>query len=71
MTYEQYLTDYQSLDSSLKQLVRRVGSMMCQEAGYEEIGSSDVSCAVFDLYKQYGNWADIVQHGLRMIRDSR
>lgn len=71
MTYEQYIQDYQNLDSGIKQLVRRVGTMMCQEAGYQEIGSSDVSCAVFDLYKRYGNWSEIIQHGLEMIRDDR
>jgi hypothetical protein len=70
MTYEQYIQDYQNLDSGMKQLVRRVGTMVCQEAGYQEIGSSDVSCAVFDLYKQYESWSEIIQHGLRMIRDN-
>ena len=71
MTYEQYISDYQNLDSGITQLVRRTGALQCEANGYEEIGSSDVSCAVFELYKRYGNWNDIIKHGLGLIRDMR
>lgn len=67
MTYEQYLTDYQNLDSGIKQLVRTTGSLQCQAYGYKEIGSSDVSCAVYELYKMYGNWSDVIKHGLDLV----
>jgi hypothetical protein len=66
--YQQYIQAFQSLDPGVRQLIRRVGALELQRFGCGEIGSSDVSCAVFGLYKRYGNWEDIIKHGLELIR---
>jgi len=69
ITYDQYISEYQHLDPGIKTLVRRVGALQCEAYGHEEIGSSDVSCAVFELYKRFGNWSAVILHGLDLIQD--
>jgi len=69
-TFEELHAEYQKLDSGIKTLVRRVATMELQEYGYEEIGSSDVSCQVYSLRKSLGSYEAIVTHGLNMIRNS-
>jgi len=70
ITFEQYYKEFSELSPMMKQMVRRVASMELQDRGAYEIGSSDVSCMVFDLYKQYGTFDDIVRHGLELIHNS-
>ena len=68
--FDEIYTEYQNLDSGLKTLVRRVAAMQLQEYGCREIGSSDVSCEVYNLRKSLGSYQAIISYGLDMIRNS-
>lgn len=70
ITYDQYINDFKNLSDHMKRMVRRVGAMELQDRGVEEIGSSDISCAVFSLYRSMKSFEAIVMHGLDLIRNS-
>ena len=67
MTYEQYMKDYSELSPMMKQMVRKTGSLELQSQGAPEIGSSDISCTVFSLYKSLGTWEEVIKHGLTLV----
>jgi hypothetical protein len=69
ITYENYLVSYKELSRTMQTLVRRTASLELQSRGVYEIGSSDVSCTVFDLYRSLGSFEAIVRYGLELIEN--
>ena len=65
---EEIVEAFQQLSPGLKSLVRNVVRMDLQSMSYEEIGSSDVSCRVVQLYKQLGSFDAIISYGLDMFQ---
>lgn len=70
ITVDQYYKDFSELSPMMKTLVRRTASLELQERGFEEIGSSDVSCTVYDLYKSLGTFEAIIKYGLELINNN-
>ena len=65
---EEIVKSFQKLSPGLASLVRNVARMDLQSMSYEEIGSSDVSCRVVQLYKQLGSFEAIISYGLDMFQ---
>ena len=65
---EEIVEAFQQLSPGLKSLVRNVARMDLQSMSYEEIGSSDVSCRVVQLYNQLGSFDAIISYGLDMFQ---
>ena len=59
-TYDTYLAEYRALPTLVQRAFRHWASDQLREEGCEEIGSSDVSCRVYDLYRFYGGFIQIV-----------
>ena len=54
--YQDYLKAYRELHPVRQSVIRHEASKELKEEGYEEIGSSDISCRVYDWFKQYGSF---------------
>lgn len=67
ISYENYLEDYRDLTPTMQRMVRRAATLELESRGVEEIGSSDVSCVVFDLYKSLGSFEAVIRHGLDLL----
>jgi len=66
-TFDDYYTKYKELSPTIQRMIRNIASLELQERGVYEIGSSDVSCAVYDLYRSLGSFENIIKHGLNLI----
>ena len=69
-TLEYYMNEYKELSPYMRTLVRRVASMELQQQNYQEIGSSDVSCEVYNLRKYLGSYDAVVRYGLELIQNN-
>jgi hypothetical protein len=52
--YNDYLQAYRALHPIRQNVLRAVAAEMLKARGAWEIGSSDISCQVYDIYRQYG-----------------
>lgn len=64
--FSDYHAKYKELSPNMQRMVRNIASLELQERGVYEIGSSDVSCAVYDLYCSLGSFENIIKHGLTL-----
>lgn len=55
--YNDYLQAYRALHPIRQNVLRSVAVEMLKSEGAPEIGSSDVSCKVYSLYRQYGHFS--------------
>ena len=61
MTREQVMEQYNALPWVEKQLIRRHAADYLKASGFEEIGTSDISNAVYSLHNQYGDFESILE----------
>ena len=52
--YEQFKAQLNDLPFETRQLLRRLAVEKLKDFSFEEIGSSDISCQLFDMWKSYG-----------------
>jgi len=63
------MAKYQGLSLAMRRAVRRATEIDMEESGqYEEIGSSDVNCHLFDLYRQLGSFEKIIVNAVDQMR---
>jgi hypothetical protein len=55
-SYDRYLEAFNSLDPLDRRYIRRIAASILAAEGAPEIGSSDISCKVFELFKEYGRF---------------
>ena len=51
----------------MQRAVRTTASLELQVRGVEEIGSSDISCVAYDLYKSLGSFQAIINYGVELM----
>ena len=58
-------TEYKEFQYQTKILLRRIAVMELKRRNpeLEEIGSSDVSIALYDLRKELGSWEEVMHYG--------
>jgi hypothetical protein len=62
------MAKYQGLTLAMRNAVRRATVIDMEESGqYEEIGSSDVNCHLFDLYRQLGSFEKIIVNAVDLM----
>ena len=59
-SFEIIMEEYQNLSDTLKQYVRRYAAYVLQDAGFEEIGTSDINNQIVALYNQTGSFDQIL-----------
>lgn len=59
-TFEEIMETYKMLPFLERQLVRQAAAKSLREQGAEEIGSSDTNHAIVSLYKQYGDFDEVL-----------
>lgn len=64
-SYEAYITAYKALHPIRQNVLRAVACKMLQARGDSEIGSSDVSCQVFNIFRLHGEFTDDLITDLR------
>jgi hypothetical protein len=67
--FEAVMQEYRELSPNFKQWVRKSAMVDMQESGmYDEIGSSDVNCHIFSLYRQLGSFDAIIRNAVDLMR---
>ena len=56
--YTQYLRDYKALHPIRQNVLRAIARQMLRAADLPEYGSSDVSCQVFNIWKNVGGFSN-------------
>jgi hypothetical protein len=60
---------YRNLTPPMQFMVRKAVVVDMEESGmYEEIGSSDVNCHLFELYRQLGSFEKIIMNAVDQMR---
>ena len=68
-TFEAVMNEYRVLNPTFKAMVRKAAVIDMEESGmYEEIGSSDVNCHIFGLYRQLGSFERIIMNAVDLMR---
>lgn len=68
-TFETVMAEYRDLSPTFKTMVRKAAVVDMQESGmYDEIGSSDVNCHIFGLYRQLGSFEKIIMNAVDLMR---
>lgn len=68
-TFEAVMNEYRVLNPTFKAMVRKAAVIDMEESGmYEEIGSSDVNCHIFGLYRQLGSFEKIIVNAVDLMR---
>ena len=57
-SYDRYLEAFNNLDPLDRRYIRRIAASILEAEGYPEIGSSDISNKVFQLFREYGRFDD-------------
>ena len=67
--FENVMAKYRNLTPAMQGAVRKAVVIDMQESGmYEEIGSSDVNCHLFGLYRQLGSFEKIIVNAVDLMR---
>ena len=66
-SFDVYFSEYKKLSSTMQRAVRTTASLELQVRGVEEIGSSDISCVAYDLYKSLGSFQAIINYGVELM----
>ena len=64
-TFTEYLRAYKELHPIKQSLIRHIAARQLLCFGAPEIGSSDISAQVFQLYKRHGGFSDDILTDLR------
>lgn len=60
-TTQEIINEFKALQDNMRKPIRHYASCLLQDEGlYDEIGSSDISCKVVQLYKECGSFQNIL-----------
>lgn len=60
-TYDSYLVAYKALPQPIQTALRTVARDQMIEEGCPEIGSSDISARVYELYRHHGSFVAVLE----------